>query len=164
MYITAHNTDHKSHVYVYITMRIHNYMYVYYAGVDVVQVVKPCPWTEASSMTLTASFCIETKLTVSSMSAMKRDDSSSNGHAAALRSVVKDAAALTREAKLQAIDSVLNAAPVKLSNQQIVIIKDTWNKMLPWSDICMEYMAERFLFLYPGMSVHADTACACRHC
>jgi hypothetical protein len=127
-----------------------------HAGVDVVQVVKPCPWSDATSMTLTATFCIETKLTVSSVSAMKRDESST-GHAAAVHSIVKDAAALTREQKLQGIDSVLNAPAVKLSNQQIVIVKDTWNKMLPWSDICMEYMAERFFFLHPGMH-------ACRHC
>jgi hypothetical protein len=124
-----------------------------------VQVTLQLPWAEAPNMAISASFTIETRIAVSSKTAAKRDPHAAtvDKHLSALQSTEKLATALTREQKLKAIDSVLNAQHAELTDQQIVIVKDTWNKMLPWSDICMEYFAERFFFLFPGMY-------ACSHC
>jgi cob(I)alamin adenosyltransferase len=110
-------------------------------------------------MSISASFTIETKIAVSSKAAAKRDPhavahGSVDKHLAALQTTEKLTTALTREEKLKAIDSVLSAQHAELTDQQIVIVKDTWNKMLPWSDICMEYFAERFFFLFPGECVY----------
>jgi hypothetical protein len=83
-------------------------------------------------MSISASFTIETKIAVSSKAAAKRDPHAATAthgsvdkHLAALQTTEKLTTALTREEKLKAIDSVLSAQHAELTDQQIVIVKDT---------------------------------------
>ncbi|KAG5192610.1 nitric oxide synthase [Tribonema minus] len=129
--------------------------------VDYVKADVALPWGGAQGMKATFALVIEKVVRgVSAAIAVKRDaDVHKNRVAALLKAHAEATSKITRDMKAATLGGVrAMAAEHPLTDVEIVIVKDSYNKMLAWHEIAMEYLAERFFFLYPEMATQFGPA------